>query len=105
MIRRPPRSTLFPYTTLFRSKRLVLSARSAFTTGSRAAKATFRTKPSAHTRPAAATSILCHEISAEDFSLLRHPEAAAGTAPDPRDASPLSSGRGRLQEYHNRSAP
>src|SRR5258708_23321418 len=24
MIRRPPRSTLFPYTTLFRSKRLVL---------------------------------------------------------------------------------
>src|SRR5437016_9871715 len=32
MIRRPPRSTLFPYTTLFRSIRLVpaLSRRSAF---------------------------------------------------------------------------
>src|SRR5256885_11864358 len=27
MIRRPPRSTLFPYTTLFRSSRLVLEAR------------------------------------------------------------------------------
>src|SRR3712207_8800557 len=27
MIRRPPRSTLFPYTTLFRSQRLVVGAR------------------------------------------------------------------------------
>src|SRR2546428_9362930 len=27
MIRRPPRSTLFPYTTLFRSRRAALSAR------------------------------------------------------------------------------
>src|SRR2546422_8486392 len=26
MIRRPPRSTLFPYTTLFRSKRIVVNA-------------------------------------------------------------------------------
>src|SRR3712207_7494821 len=26
MIRRPPRSTLFPYTTLFRSRRLLLAA-------------------------------------------------------------------------------
>src|SRR3712207_7444652 len=30
MIRRPPRSTLFPYTTLFRSKRLVLCDALAF---------------------------------------------------------------------------
>src|SRR3712207_8686867 len=30
MIRRPPRSTLFPYTTLFRSPRLPLSAVSLF---------------------------------------------------------------------------
>src|SRR5688572_32315375 len=29
MIRRPPRSTLFPYTTLFRSWRILLSARRA----------------------------------------------------------------------------
>src|SRR3712207_8693734 len=29
MIRRPPRSTLFPYTTLFRSARPVLTAREA----------------------------------------------------------------------------
>src|SRR5256885_9932914 len=28
MIRRPPRSTLFPYTTLFRSKRLAVEQRS-----------------------------------------------------------------------------
>src|SRR5258708_28356470 len=32
MIRRPPRSTLFPYTTLFRSPRLVSSRRSASAT-------------------------------------------------------------------------
>src|SRR3712207_7404874 len=30
MIRRPPRSTLFPYTTLFRSAALLASLRSAF---------------------------------------------------------------------------
>src|SRR2546430_17689396 len=30
MIRRPPRSTLFPYTTLFRSARAILSIGSAF---------------------------------------------------------------------------
>src|SRR3712207_7161944 len=30
MIRRPPRSTLFPYTTLFRSAELVGTARAAF---------------------------------------------------------------------------
>src|SRR2546422_11709326 len=30
MIRRPPRSTLFPYTTLFRSKRAVLCSRGTF---------------------------------------------------------------------------
>src|SRR2546430_8587988 len=32
MIRRPPRSTLFPYTTLFRSRGSNLSARSQFIT-------------------------------------------------------------------------
>src|SRR3712207_8718172 len=31
MIRRPPRSTLFPYTTLFRSQRIPLLARRALT--------------------------------------------------------------------------
>src|SRR3989442_9896284 len=31
MIRRPPRSTLFPYTTLFRSARLSVTSRSATT--------------------------------------------------------------------------
>src|SRR5689334_25129751 len=37
MIRRPPRSTLFPYTTLFRSARSVfLAAKSAQTAGSHA---------------------------------------------------------------------
>src|SRR3712207_6955849 len=33
MIRRPPRSTLFPYTTLFRSKRAYEAALAAGTTG------------------------------------------------------------------------
>src|SRR2546429_5787076 len=32
MIRRPPRSTLFPYTTLFRSRSFLLSARRSFET-------------------------------------------------------------------------
>src|SRR3712207_8076330 len=32
MIRRPPRSTLFPYTTLFRSDRIVVQANEAETT-------------------------------------------------------------------------
>src|SRR2546430_5577581 len=32
MIRRPPRSTLFPYTTLFRSLRAVIAARGIFGT-------------------------------------------------------------------------
>src|SRR3712207_7761398 len=31
MIRRPPRSTLFPYTTLFRSEWRLISAKAAFT--------------------------------------------------------------------------
>src|SRR3712207_6877808 len=34
MIRRPPRSTLFPYTTLFRSRRLTPSVRGVRGTGS-----------------------------------------------------------------------
>src|SRR3989449_4591625 len=37
MIRRPPRSTLFPYTTLFRSRRRRRSARGAGAAGSRLA--------------------------------------------------------------------
>ncbi len=43
-------------------------------------------------RPLGST-IFCHQSSADDFSLPRHLEAAAGTAPDPHDASPLSAGR------------
>src|SRR5256885_5049420 len=39
MIRRPPRSTLFPYTTLFRSLRLLRAARGARVLGRRAARA------------------------------------------------------------------
>src|SRR5260221_3610172 len=35
MIRRPPRSTLFPYTTLFRSMRTPLAARAAWHRGRR----------------------------------------------------------------------
>src|SRR2546427_6647691 len=37
MIRRPPRSTLFPYTTLFRSARAVLKARAMILDGTLAA--------------------------------------------------------------------
>src|SRR3712207_7132675 len=42
MIRRPPRSTLFPYTTLFRSRSLRFVAEHGEHAGSRAAAATAR---------------------------------------------------------------
>src|SRR5688572_31958938 len=45
MIRRPPRSTLFPYTTLFRSKRSVLTDRESHRTGDHRAKKDRRDKP------------------------------------------------------------
>src|SRR5256886_16787967 len=38
MIRRPPRSTLFPYTTLFRSRRATLAAASSIATPPRPAR-------------------------------------------------------------------
>src|SRR2546430_10404828 len=38
MIRRPPRSTLFPYTTLFRSRRATLAAASSIATTPRTAR-------------------------------------------------------------------
>src|SRR5438874_10483226 len=41
MIRRPPRSTLFPYTTLFRSGRAVRGARNAGRGSMRAARSSF----------------------------------------------------------------
>src|SRR2546430_7661846 len=42
MIRRPPRSTLFPYTTLFRSAQVIAGLRYAFPSVSRRA---FRNRP------------------------------------------------------------
>src|SRR5256885_7981338 len=49
MIRRPPRSTLFPYTTLFRSGQFGLVAR-AENPGKVSAQRTVRPRPLLHTR-------------------------------------------------------
>src|SRR5688572_31003679 len=55
MIRRPPRSTLFPYTTLFRSLRAGRNRRGAVVPGRRrgaaAARRTDRPQPAAGRRP------------------------------------------------------
>src|SRR2546428_7603246 len=59
MIRRPPRSTLFPYTTLFRSRALLLREGVKFAPGGAVNLATFGwpaeaydSAPAAHTRAA-----------------------------------------------------
>src|SRR3712207_7825822 len=49
MIRRPPRSTLFPYTTLFRSKGLIWTAPAARLTKVKGATGTRRTAATAST--------------------------------------------------------
>src|SRR5689334_23934280 len=50
MIRRPPRSTLFPYTTLFRSCRVNLLARHETIQGCALRRATVQQKPEGFTR-------------------------------------------------------
>src|SRR5260370_17469927 len=57
MIRRPPRSTLFPYTTLFRSRPLRRNARSHRQRGA-TARASFRVADRRHTRTGAAAGSL-----------------------------------------------
>src|SRR2546429_4526566 len=56
MIRRPPRSTLFPYTTLFRSRNLTRSSATAFEASLHAADQKWRSPKAARrcstTRPA-----------------------------------------------------
>src|SRR3712207_7898268 len=57
MIRRPPRSTLFPYTTLFRSGELLPSQRAprnARRSAQRPCKGSSRPRPVAHSRATAA---------------------------------------------------
>ena len=51
MIRRPPRSTLFPYTTLFRSEESMTTTRYFETIGSALAAGGFRVTPCGGKRP------------------------------------------------------
>src|SRR2546426_2280521 len=59
MIRRPPRSTLFPYTTLFRSRSISASASASATNsaGTRAGTTPFTVSMSAVAVPMAATDV------------------------------------------------
>src|SRR2546421_4299505 len=59
MIRRPPRSTLFPYTTLFRSGRQAAAERGARSPRRRAGRASHR----GDGRPAAAARGLLHRVA------------------------------------------
>src|SRR2546427_4381908 len=81
MIRRPPRSTLFPYTTLFRSARALAARRfrasAAARAGGAAAGRLADVQPGGHERARSAVSPL--PPGTEDAALL--PAGAAGGAP------------------------
>src|SRR2546430_12745175 len=64
MIRRPPRSTLFPYTTLFRSSTtIVISGRASASRGRRE-----RAKKIAGQRPSCAPGSACSMIRSEEHT-------------------------------------
>src|SRR2546430_17154111 len=99
MIRRPPRSTLFPYTTLFRSRRQLLGDSGvAVTEGSRV------TTPTADTRAsAAAASALRRAVpppapaAAPRDGVARPLPPAPGTGGAPPDTERAAPGIGTLE--------
>src|SRR2546426_6109027 len=74
MIRRPPRSTLFPYTTLFRSRRLVgIGGGADDNRGGRAVGRTGRPHVPSQIRLQRSQQPLLHERSEEHTSELQSP--------------------------------
>src|SRR3712207_8427238 len=86
MIRRPPRSTLFPYTTLFRSQR-VLDPRVG-------APGDRREQPALR-RGRAATRILQQE-GASAVGILGHPRLVASLAEEDRKSTRLNSSHANI---------
>src|SRR5256885_13104526 len=84
MIRRPPRSTLFPYTTLFRSQRFAGRSgplRLLVVGGSLGAKALNEIVPQALALiPADVRPVVLHQSGAAQIDALRANYAAAGVA-------------------------
>src|SRR5687767_15531129 len=74
MIRRPPRSTLFPYTTLFRSRAPARSAATwtAMATASAMRATTARTPPTPGSRTATATAWERSEEHTSELQLLAY---------------------------------
>src|SRR2546427_8826445 len=79
MIRRPPRSTLFPYTTLFRSRRTALARRPGRPCTARRRRATrrrSRTSSAARPRGLARSVDLAREreqfVALVEFRIVRH---------------------------------
>src|SRR3712207_7987868 len=63
MIRRPPRSTLFPYTTLFRSAVVYAQAFSPAPVSEAHARGELRTSPAIALRPNANSCTSCHTLT------------------------------------------
>src|SRR5256886_17591025 len=77
MIRRPPRSTLFPYTTLFRSLRLAASRGGAVTGDELRAVGLFHSERGVGLKAAAAAGFISSH-SADDDELLAFHQALGG---------------------------
>src|SRR3712207_9148365 len=63
MIRRPPRSTLFPYTTLFRSAVVYAQAYSPAPVSEAHARRELRTSPAIAARPNSNSCTSCHTLT------------------------------------------
>src|SRR3989441_12043848 len=102
MIRRPPRSTLFPYTTLFRSSRL-FGPRRDFPIGDAQAEA--QTRWELHD-PLEHSTLF---VARERVAALEDPEGRQGieTAGQPRElmAVPPEAARGRAGQAGGRAGP
>src|SRR3989449_10278259 len=109
MIRRPPRSTLFPYTTLFRSDPAVRRAREAEHGGSNGAGVVAALAP-ARIEPLAASDALgeCLKPAVEDWLARgdpprdRHTRAAPGQIRGGRKGRPPPVGEPRMRSEEGR---
>src|SRR4051794_40395780 len=87
MIRRPPRSTLFPYTTLFRSRRPELAIDARFVTNAARVTNYDALRSEEHTselrHPSISYAVFCLKKKNASVTGLTSPWAASGRAPSP----------------------
>src|SRR3712207_9321369 len=94
MIRRPPRSTLFPYTTLFRSDELLTTVSNAFGAwrgGDRADGATIQSPPEASVIPGRRLAVVPREAAAQSELRIEHLAAKRSTPRSEEHTSELQS--------------